>query len=215
MSVYREPNYIIVREAYHPLPDGALLLEMRQPIEEEPNQALKPAYIARGWWFDTDFPCFDSLLLYADQMTCDADWQTLASDPDVSRSDLHWMERLVSNVGDYIVADATGFRQDGTQVQYKNTCEESGQFIDTAPAPIVSFCEGRLFRARVCLPVEMIEEYEPLMDRMAFFEAPGADHSADIIETLIAAAWCLDTKGWVADGCIYDIRSAAAIRSHS
>lgn len=53
MSVYREPNYKIVREAYHPLPDGALLLEMRQPIEDDPSQPLKPAYIARGWWSDT------------------------------------------------------------------------------------------------------------------------------------------------------------------
>lgn len=215
MSVYREPNYRILREADHPLPDGALLLEMRQPIDDDPTQPPKPAYIARGWWDDADFPYFDTLLLYVDQATCDADWQELVSDPDVSFADLHWIEKVASNVGDYIVSDATGFRQDGTQVQYTYSAEESSQFTDAASAPVGSFCEGRLFRARVCLPVEMIEEYEPLMDRMAFFEAPSADQSALIIEALIAAAWCLDTKGWVAEGQIYGIQPVANIRSRS
>lgn len=206
--MYREPNYKILRMASHPEPDGEVLLEMRQPFDDDPELSTAPAYVAIGWWGDNEFQSFDKLLIYSDQAGCDADWQRLVSDPDASFSKcdgLRWIERIEYG--------AIGYRQDGTQIHYKNVADESAS--DQAPAPIASFCKGQLFRARVCLPITMIEEFEPIMDRMVFFVALNANERTAIIEALIAKAWNIDTNGWVDDGCIYDVTPVAAIRSHS
>lgn len=206
MPGYREPNYRILQKALRPEPDGDLLFEMRQPLEGNSAQPL-PAYIARGWQGD-DYPYFHHLFIYMDQLTCDADWQRLVSDPEIANSDLHWIEHIV-------LYQQAGYRRDGTEVRYQNISEEANRTIAIAPGPILSFCQDRLFRARICLPKDMIEEDEPLMDRMVFFESPSADQSAAIIEALIAIAWQTDTRGWVDDDCIYDIEPATAIRSLS
>lgn len=72
---------------------------------------------------------------------------------------------------------------------------------------------GSLHRAIVSPPPHMAEPDQP--ERVVFFEAPFDNGKGAYLEKLLASAWCVDTAGWCESGLIYNIQSAADLRSDS
>lgn len=76
-----------------------------------------------------------------------------------------------------------------------------------APVSIAGLGNGHLHRAVVALPDAMGERDRGYQERIVFFEAPRLADFAGHLERLLAAAWCIDTRGWCERGFIYNIRS--------
>lgn len=72
---------------------------------------------------------------------------------------------------------------------------------------------ARLYRAIVTLPQHMSNGR--LEERIVFFESKSDQGVGGHLEALLEKAWCVDTKGWCEDGCIYNINSARELHDHS
>lgn len=76
------------------------------------------------------------------------------------------------------------------------------------PFPAYYQAHGRLYRAIVSLPEHMCEAGRPLQERWVFFDCPASEDPGAWLERLLALAWNINTTGWGASGCIYNVQHA-------
>lgn len=72
---------------------------------------------------------------------------------------------------------------------------------------------ARLYRAIVTLPQHMASG--AFEERIVFFESKSDQSAGLCLESLLEKVWCVDTKGWCEDGCIYNINSARELHESS
>lgn len=72
---------------------------------------------------------------------------------------------------------------------------------------------ARLYRAIVSLPRNMTSG--TFEERIVFFESRSDQYVGLYLEGLLEKVWCVDTKGWCEDGCIYNINSARELHESS
>lgn len=79
--------------------------------------------------------------------------------------------------------------------------------MPTISTPITALPSGQLHRAIVSLPPRLCPDRR-LQERIVFFEVQLGHHPGTYLERLLAITWCVNTRGWLDDGLIYNFDSA-------